>query len=77
MGKKEGTALRLLLALPVRDRARAACALLGSLRGQPDPQAEEAWSRELKRRAAEIDRGEARLVDWRTVQARLRRLYGS
>lgn len=53
-------------------RAELAAALLASLDGPPDADAEAAWGAELERRARRVLDGERRGADWAAVLARLR-----
>jgi putative addiction module component (TIGR02574 family) len=53
-----------VLKLPPDDRARFAAELLASLDGEPDTEVEAAWAEEISARMEQIERGEARLVDW-------------
>ncbi|HYV40883.1 MAG TPA: addiction module protein [Thermoanaerobaculia bacterium] len=65
--------LETALKLPSRDRARLAGELIASLDGPPDEGAEEAWAAEIERRAAEVDSGKVKLLDWETVRDRAKR----
>jgi putative addiction module component (TIGR02574 family) len=56
--------LRDALALPPAVRAALAGALIESLEGQPDPQAEAEWEAEITRRIRELDQGSVSLVSW-------------
>jgi putative addiction module component (TIGR02574 family) len=60
-----------VLALPLRDRAELAQALLESLDEDVDPDAEAAWLSELDRRAQAIADGTAMLVDWDDARKRI------
>lgn len=60
-----------VLALPRDERAALAHELLTSLDGRADPDADEAWLRELERRAREVRDGTAALVDWDDAKARI------
>ena len=60
------------LGMEPAERAELAHRLILSLEpGERDPDWEEAWAREIERRLESIDRGEAKLHDWREVIARL------
>ncbi|NGX16035.1 addiction module protein [Wenzhouxiangella sp. XN24] len=63
------------LSLPEADRAELARTLVKSLDSPADPDAGEAWEREIARRLAEIDAGTAKLLDRsefnRLMQARI------
>ena len=62
--------------LPEPERAELALSLIESLDGLPDEGVEEAWDREIERRLAEIERGEAKLIPAEEVFTRLRRRLG-
>ena len=64
--------LETALALPSRDRARLASELIASLDGPQEEGVEEAWAAEIERRAAEIDSGKVKLLDWDTVSNRVK-----
>ena len=57
-----------LLRLPEHERARVAAELLASLDGEPEPGVEAAWAAEVKARIEQVERGQARLVDWDIVK---------
>ena len=56
------------------DRARLVDLLLDSLQDAPDPEIEEAWRLEIRRRVAAYERGEAILFDADDVMAEAKRL---
>ncbi|MFI5182100.1 MAG: addiction module protein [Thermoanaerobaculia bacterium] len=60
-----------LMELSEQDRAWLASELIASLDGPPDPDAEDAWAREIHRRAAEIELGTVKPIAWKDVKARL------
>ena len=63
-----------LLDLPADERAELARQLLQSLEpADVDPDAEQAWAEEIDRRLESVERGEAKLSDWREVVARVER----
>jgi len=69
MTRETAALLRDSLALGEAERAEMAAALLESL----EPEADEheialAWRDEVRRRLAELDRGEAQLVAWSAVR---------
>jgi putative addiction module component (TIGR02574 family) len=47
--------------------------LIASLDGPQEEGVEEAWAVEIERRAAEIDSGKVKLLDWDTVSNRVKR----
>lgn len=59
-------------ALPLGERARLAKALIESL--DRDPEVEAAWEREISRRVAMVESGEATVVPAEDVFAEARRL---
>ncbi|MGH9365985.1 MAG: addiction module protein [Thermoanaerobaculia bacterium] len=59
--------------LPDRDRARLAKELIASLDGPSEDGAEQAWAAEIDRRAAEVDSGAVKLLDWESVKAQTRK----
>lgn len=61
------------LNLPDRDRADLAARLLESLEGPADSDVDEAWAREIERRCAALDSGEAVSSDWKVVRDRIER----
>jgi len=58
------------------ERAELALALIESLDGLADPDAEEVWAEEIEHRVAQIERGEVQLVPGDQVFANLRRRLG-
>lgn len=60
-----------VLHLGESERASIAEALIESLHGPAEPGAEEAWEREIERRAREIETGSVVTVPWSEVRARL------
>ena len=65
------------LLLPDTERARIAERLISSLESAVDPdlEVELAWQEEVRKRLAQIDRGEAQCVSWEDVRDRLRGTY--
>jgi putative addiction module component (TIGR02574 family) len=67
------TLLEQALRLPEHDRAELAARLIESLdSGDPDG-VDEAWAREIERRCAALDSGEAVTSDWNEFRARIER----
>ncbi len=56
------------LKLPEDERYYLASRLLESVEGQRDPDYEEAWSEEIRRRVEEIDNGTAEMIPWEEVK---------
>lgn len=61
------------LRLDLKTRAELATELLGSLDGPADPDAEDAWSKEIERRVAAIEAGTVDLEPWHDVKRRIER----
>lgn len=61
-------------ALDARDRERLVDLLLDSLTESPDPDVEEAWRLEIRRRIAAHERGDAVLHDVEEVMVEAKRL---
>lgn len=59
------------LALAERERAELASELIASLDGAPDPDAEELWAEEIRRRIEEYDKNPSRAEDWSVAKARI------
>jgi putative addiction module component (TIGR02574 family) len=64
------------LRLEQQDRADPAKVLIDSLDPATEQDVEEAWMREIDRRASELDAGTAETIPWETVRARLRASRG-
>ncbi len=66
------------LKLPCKDRAELARRLIESLDLSPaEAIVEEAWNAEINRRLDRLDRGDAKLIDWRESVERARRAIGA
>jgi putative addiction module component (TIGR02574 family) len=63
--------LKQALTLDEKDRASVAGALIESLHGQVDPDAEEAWDVEIRRRVEELESGAVETIPWAEVRERL------
>lgn len=68
------TLKREALRLPPGDRARLASALLESLDGLPQQEADRVWLEEATRRAAKVDSGEVQLVSGDAVERKAKTL---
>lgn len=66
-----------LLTLSEAERAELANELVKSLDGPADEGVEEAWNQEIVRRIAQIDSGQARLLDRDEFRKRIRARIGS
>lgn len=63
--------LKEALALGEADRASVAGALIESLQTGFDPEAEQAWDAEIRRRVEELDSGAVETIAWSDVRKRL------
>jgi putative addiction module component (TIGR02574 family) len=63
--------LHQVLTLDEKDRASVAGALIESLHGDADPNAEEAWDVEIRRRVEELESGSVEPIPWSEVRQRL------
>ena len=59
------------LGLGEKDRASVAGALIESLETELDPDAEQAWDAEIRRRVEELDSGTVHTVPWSEVRRQL------
>jgi putative addiction module component (TIGR02574 family) len=62
-----------VLELPPRERAEVAARILDSLDEGSDSDVDEAWARELERRAEAVDSGEVVTTDWNVLRERIER----
>ena len=67
------TLLAEVLDLPEQDRAEVAARILESLEETQDAGVDEAWARELERRAAAVDSGQVVTSDWKVLRRRIER----
>jgi len=65
--------LTVALELPEHERAEIAARLLESLDQDEREGIDEAWAREIERRCAALDSGEAVTSDWNEFRARMER----
>ncbi|HEV7239896.1 MAG TPA: addiction module protein [Thermoanaerobaculia bacterium] len=65
--------LTIALELPEHDRAEIAARLLQSLDDSDREGVDEAWAREIERRCAALDSGDAVTSDWNEFRARIER----
>jgi putative addiction module component (TIGR02574 family) len=63
--------LKQALSLDEKDRASVAGALIESLQQETDPDAEEAWDVEIRRRVEELESGTVEAIPWTEVRKRL------
>jgi putative addiction module component (TIGR02574 family) len=59
------------LQLPPEARAALAAELIATLDEEADPDAEAAWSEEIRRRLDEVDRGAVRPIPWSEARRRI------
>ncbi|HEY2116305.1 MAG TPA: addiction module protein [Candidatus Angelobacter sp.] len=71
MSRDAGEILKEALALPPEARAALADYLWDSLDPEVDPDVEESWRREIRRRLVDLDSGEVAAVPWAEARARL------
>jgi putative addiction module component (TIGR02574 family) len=71
MAKDFKDVFRDAIELPEHDRAALGGLLIESLEGEPDPDAEAAWSVEIERRVQELDAGTVKAIPWDEVRQRL------
>jgi len=67
------TLLAEVLDLPEQERAEVAARILESLEQSQDDDVDEAWARELERRAAAVDSGQVVTSDWNVLRRRIER----
>ena len=65
--------LTIALELPEHERAEIAARLLESLDEGEQDDVDEAWAREIERRCAALDSGDAVTSDWNEFRARIER----
>ena len=71
MSRDAGEILKEALALPPEARAALADYLWDSLDAEVDPDVEESWRQEIRRRIAELDSGAVAAIPWSEARARL------
>jgi putative addiction module component (TIGR02574 family) len=64
------------LRLPEEERAALAGELIESLETEVDPDAEAAWSVEIRKRVDELNAGRARTIPWSEARRRIRAAAG-
>jgi len=65
------------LTLSESERAELAHALVTSLDGVPDSDAQDAWDQEIARRIGEVEAGTAKLIDRAEFRRRMRSRLGT
>ena len=65
------------LRLPESERLRLAERLLATFDGEPDPDAAEAWEKEIARRSRDIEGGLVEPIPWSEVKAAARKARGA
>ena len=73
MSTEPNNLLEQALALPDTDRAALAASLFRSLDTEIDPDADELWDAEIKRRLDERRSGEVELIPWDQMLAKMKR----
>jgi putative addiction module component (TIGR02574 family) len=71
MSRDAGEILKEALALPPEARAALADYLWDSLDPEVDPDVEESWRQEIRRRLVDLDSGAVAAVPWAEARARL------
>jgi putative addiction module component (TIGR02574 family) len=71
MSRDAGEILKEALALPPEARAALADHLWDSLDEEVDPDVEESWRQEIRRRIAQLDSGAIAAIPWSEARARL------
>ena len=71
MSRDVGEILKEALALPSEARAALADYLWDSLDPEVDPDVEESWRQEIRRRLVDLDSGAVAAVPWAEARARL------
>ena len=71
MSEKSVKLLEESLALPAKERAGLADALLSSLEPPADVDVEQAWKEEVERRIQALDKGQAQVISWDQVRDEL------
>ena len=71
MGETAEQLLKKALTLDEKDRAALAGALIESLHGEADPDANDAWNAEIRKRVGELEAHAVETVPWSEVRERL------
>ena len=71
MSRDAGEILKEALALPPEARAALADSLWESIDSEVDPDAEELWRQEIRRRIVALDSGAVTAIPWSDARARL------
>ncbi len=74
MAKVAEDIIKAAVKLPEKDRVRAVEQLLSSLEPEKEREVDAAWAAEIERRSKEIREGTVRLLPWKTVKSRARKL---
>ena len=74
MAKVAENIIKAAVKLPKKDRVRAVEQLLSSLEPEKEHDVDAAWAAEIERRSKEIREGTVRLLPWKTVKSRARKL---
>ena len=74
MAKVAENIIKAAVKLPKKDRVRAVEQLLSSLEPEKEQDVDAAWAAEIERRSKEIREGTVRLLPWKTVKSRARKL---
>jgi len=74
MAKVAESIIKAAVKLPEKDRVRAVERLLNSLEPEEEQDVDTAWAAEIEHRSREIREGTVRLLPWKTVKSRARKL---
>ena len=74
MAASKDDIIRTALTLPEEERAALVGALIDSLDASFESGVEDAWRREIARRAGELDSGAVQSIPWEMVRQRLARV---
>lgn len=74
MAKLAQNIIKAAVKLPERDRVRVVEQLLTSLEPEAEQDVDAAWAAEIERRSRELKEGTVRLLPWKTVRSRARKL---
>ena len=74
MAKVAENIIKAAVKLPEKDRVRAVEQLLCSLESEDEQDVDAAWAAEIEQRSTEIREGTVRLLSWKTVKSRARKL---
>jgi putative addiction module component (TIGR02574 family) len=74
MAKLAENIIKAAVKLPQKDRLRVVEQLLNTLEPEAEQDVDAAWAAEIERRSREIKEGTVRLLPWKEVKSRARKL---